>query len=349
LTVPPIWLRKSPRIRGFDHLPMEHLPRDEVVASRHCSPAQARLFRLRRALAGRGLMEAVTFSFLGKDDAVRFGGGADALTLVNPISADLSVMRPSILPNLLSAAARNQDRGEGDAAMFEVGPVFLGDAPEDQRTAATGLRHGDTAPREWHGAMREVDVFDARADAEAALAALGIKLAGVQVQGPAQMDAIPDWYHPGRAGRLIQGRTVLASFGEIHPKVLDDFGLRGVAVAFEIHLDDVPLPKAKGPARSLLTISVFQPVTRDFAFIVDAKTAAGDLLKAVRSGAGPMLSDIAVFDVYEGDNIETGRKSVAVTITLSPTKATLTDEEIDQISDSVVKLASKNCGAVLRS
>ncbi len=149
------------RIRGFDHLPMAHLPRDEVVAKPSLSPAQARLFRLRRALAGRGLMEAVTFSFLGVADAMRFGGGGAALTLVNPISADLSVMRPSILPNLLAAAARNQDRGEGDAAMFEVGPVFLGDAPEDQRTAVTGLRHGGTAPREWHGAKRKVDVFDA--------------------------------------------------------------------------------------------------------------------------------------------------------------------------------------------
>ena len=170
------------RIRGFDHLPMDQMPREDVVAKPSLSPAQARLFRLRRALATRGLMEAVTFSFLSGDDSVRFGGGADNLKLVNPISADLSVMRPSILPNLLSASARNQDRGEADAAMFEVGPVFLGDAPEDQRTAATGIRHGGTAPREWHGSSRAIDVFDARADAEAALAALGVKLAGVQVK-----------------------------------------------------------------------------------------------------------------------------------------------------------------------
>lgn len=332
------------RIYGYDHLPMDHLPREHVVAQPSLNPAQARQFRLRRALASRGLMEAVTFSFLSEPQAVAFGGGAANLTLVNPISADLSVMRPSILPNLLAAAARNQDRGDADVYLFEVGPVFLGDAPEDQRTACSGLRHGATAIREWHGTQRRVDVFDAKADAEAALAALGVRTGGLQVRAGGT-----DYLHPGRSGQLVQGRTVLASFGEIHPKVLDDFGLRGVAVAFEIHLDDVPLPKAKGPARSLLTMSVFQPVTRDFAFIVDAKTAAGDLLRAVRSGAGPMLSDIAVFDVYEGDNIETGRKSVAVTITLSPTKATLTDEEIDQISDSVVKLASKNCGAVLRS
>ncbi|MEK9552141.1 MAG: phenylalanine--tRNA ligase subunit beta, partial [Alphaproteobacteria bacterium] len=336
------------RIRGFEHLPMDHLPRDEVVAKPSLSPAQARLFRLRRMLAGRGLMEAVTFSFLSEADAVRFGGGGAALTLVNPISADLSVMRPSILPNLLAAAARNQDRGEPDAAMFEVGPVFLGDAPEDQRTAATGLRHGSTAPREWHGVMREVDVFDARADAEAALAALGIKLAGVQVHGPKQLDAIPDWYHPGRVGRLVQGRTVLASFGEIHPSVADAYGLRGRAVGFEIHVDDVPMPKSKGPARPLLSLSVYQPVTRDFAFVVDSSVTAGDLMKAVKSGAGPLLSNMRVFDLYEGANIGEGKKSIAITITLTPTKATLTEAEIDAISAEIVKIAGKNCGGELR-
>ena len=332
------------RIYGYDHLPMDHLPRENVVGQPSLNPGQARQFRLRRALASRGLMEAVTFSFLSERQAAAFGGGAANLTLVNPISADLSVMRPSIMPSLLAAAARNQDRGEVDVCLFEVGPVFLGDAPEDQHTACSGLRHGSTAIREWHGTQRRVDVFDAKADAEVALTALGVRTGSLNVRTGGA-----DYLHPGRSGQLVQGRTVLASFGEIHPKVLDDFGLRGVAVAFEIHLDDVPLPKAKGPARSLLTMSVFQPVKRDFAFIVDVETVAGDLLRAVRSGAGPMLSNVDVFDVYEGDNIETGRKSIAVTITLSPTKGTLTDEEIDQISDSVVKLASKNCGAVLRS
>ena len=331
------------RIRGFDHLPMDHMPREDVVAKPSLSPAQARLFRLRRALATRGLMEAVTFSFLSGDDAVRFGGGADNLKLVNPISADLSVMRPSILPNLLSASARNQDRGEADAAMFEVGPVFLGDTLEDQRTAATGIRHGGTAPREWHGSSRAIDVFDARADAEAALAALGVKLAGVQVKAEG-----PDWFHPGRRGQLIQGRTVLASFGEIHPAVAEAYGLKGRVVGFEIHTDDVPMPKSKGPAKPLLSLSVYQPVTRDFAFIVDRDVAAGDLLKAVKSGAGPLLSDMAVFDLYEGANIGEGKKSVAVTITLTPTKATLTEEEIEKISAEIVKIADKNCGATLR-
>lgn len=331
------------RIHGYDNLTMAHLPREHVVAQPSLSPAQARLFRTRRALAGCGLMEAVTFSFLSESYAQAFGGGADHLKLVNPISADLSVMRPSILPNLLAAAARNQDRGEADVAMFEVGPVFLGDQPDEQRTACSGIRHGATAPREWHGAMRKTDVFDAKADAEAALAALGVRSAGLQTVAEA-----PGYFHPNRSGALIQGRTKLASFGEFHPRIAEMFGLRGTVVGFEIHVDDVPMPKSKGPARSLLSMSVFQPVSRDFAFIVDADVAAGDLLRAVKSGAGPLLSDMRVFDVYQGANIEAGKKSVAITITLSPTKATLTDEEIEKMSASVIALAAKNCGAVLR-
>jgi len=331
------------RIHGFDHLPLAHLPRSQAVAQPALSPAQARQFRLRRALAGRGLMEAVTFSFLSESQAHACGGGDDTLRLVNPISADLAVMRPSILPNLLAAAARNQDRGEVDSALFEVGPVFPGDSPEAQRTACAGIRHGATGSREWHHVGRPVDVFDAKSDAEAALAALGIRNASLQVsQGGAS------WFHPGRCGKLMQGRTILASFGELHPNIASHYGLRHSVVGFEIHLEDVPLPKAKGPARPLLSMSAFQPVTRDFAFVVDETVAAGDLLKSVKSGAGPLLSAMDVFDVYQGDKLGAGKKSVAITITLSPTKATLTDDEIEAICTAIVELAGKNCGAVLR-
>ena len=288
-------------------------------------------------------MEAVTFSFLAAKEASLFGGGAPHLTLVNPISADLSVMRPSALPNLLQAAGRNQDRGEADCALFEIGPVFLGDAPDDQRTACAGIRHGHTAPREWHNQRRAVDLFDAKADAEAALAVLGVRRASLSVDRSAA-----DYFHPGRSAVLMQGRNRLASFGELHPNVAAHFGLRGPVVGFELFLDDVAVAKAKGPARSLLKMSSFQPVSRDFAFLLDADIAASDLLRAVRSAAGPMLSDIQLFDLYQGKNIEDGKKSIAVTITLTPQKATLTEDDIEAISSAVVKLAEKNCGAVLR-
>ena len=331
------------RIHGFDHLPVMALPRTQVVPQPAVNAAQLRPLQLRRALAECGLMEAVTFSFLAPKEAGLFGGGAAALTLVNPISADLSVMRPSALPNLLQAAGRNQDRGEADCALFEVGPVFLGDEPTDQRTACAGIRHGHTAPREWHGQRRRVDVFDAKSDAEMALGVLGVRKASLQVDKSA-----PYYFHPGRSGVLMQGRTKLASFGELHPNIASHFGLRGPVVGFELFLDDVPLAKAKGPARSLLKMSAFQPVNRDFAFVLDADVAASDLLRAVKSAAGPLLSDIQLFDVYQGKGIEDGKKSLAVTITLTPQKATLTEEEIEKISEAVVALAKKNCGAILR-
>ena len=337
------------RIRGFDNLPQISLPRDHAVARPALNARQAMLFALRRGLAARGLMEAVTFSFVGEDDAARFGGGSAALRLVNPISSELSVMRPSILPTLLSACARNQDRGEFDVALFEVGPVFLGDEPDEQRTSVCAVRHGATAVREWHGTERKVDVFDARADAEAALGALGVRLSGLQVrQGQGGDGGAGGHFHPGRCGQLVQGRAVLASFGEIHPGLAAEYELKGRVVGFEIHVEDVPPPKAKGPARPLLELSVYQQVQRDFAFVVDEDVRAGDLMRAVRSGAGALMSDMRVFDVYQGEKIGGGRKSIAITVTLTPTKATLTDAEIEKISADIVKVAAKNCGAELR-
>ena len=353
LVTPPSWrgdidgaadlVEEIARIHGFEHLPVTALPRTHAVSQPAVNASQLRPLQLRRALAENGLMEAVTFSFLAAKEASLFGGGAPNLTLVNPISADLSVMRPSALPNLLQAAGRNQDRGEADCALFEIGPVFLGDAPEDQRTACAGIRHGHTAPREWHNQRRAVDVFDAKADAEAALAVLGVRRASLSVDRSAA-----DYFHPGRSAVLMQGRNRLASFGELHPNVAAHFGLRGPVVGFELFLDDVALAKAKGPARSLLKMSSFQPVSRDFAFLLDANIAASDLLRAVKSAAGPMLSDIQLFDLYQGKGIEDGKKSIAVTITLTPQKATLTEDDIEAISLAVVKLAEKNCGAILR-
>ena len=331
------------RIFGFGHLPMTHLPRENVVAQPAVNAEQARPLRLRRALAERGLTEAVTFSFLAEKEAAIFGGGGASLKLVNPISADLSIMRPSALPNLLSAAARNQDRGEADVALFEIGPIFLGDEPDQQRTAVAAIRHGAMAPREWHGSRRMVDLFDAKADAEATLAVLGVRRASLQVEAGG-----PDYFHPGRSGRLLQGSTLLAQFGEFHPQIATHFGLRSALVGFELYLEDVPLAKSKGPARAYLKMSPFQPVSRDFAFILAEDVAASQLLRAVKSAAGPLVSDVQLFDVYQGKNIVDGQKSLAVTITLTPQKATLSEAEIDAMSDAVIAAASKNCGAVLR-
>ena len=331
------------RIHGFDNLPMQHLERDHVVSQPAVSAEQARPLRLRRALAGRGLTEAVTFSFLAETEALMFGGGDASLRLVNPISSDLSLMRPSVLPNLLGAAARNQDRGESDVALFEIGPVFLGDEPEYQRTAVAGIRHGGTGPREWHHTRRTVDLYDAKADAEAALAVLGVRQASLQTDTDT-----PSYFHPGRSGRLCQGRKVLAQFGELHPSVATHFGLRNRLVGFELFLEDVPMLKSRGPARSYLQMSPFQSVSRDFAFVVAEGVPASELLRVVKSAAGPLLSGIQLFDLYQGQSIGAGKKSLAVTIVLTPQKATLSEAEIESVSDSVIAAAAKACGAVLR-
>lgn len=331
------------RINGYDNIPEVALPRQAVVASPAVTAAGKRPHTLRRLLAGRGMMEAVTFSFLDHATASRFEGGDEALKLVNPISTDLDTMRPSILPNLLAAVARNAARGEADAAMFEIGPVFPGDAAEDQRTHATGLRHGVTAPREWNGTSRPVDWADAKADALAVLAGLGVNTAGLQTTAEA-----PGWYHPGQSGALCQGRKVLAYFGAIHPATLEDFDLRGPAAGFEVVLEDVSLPKAKGPARPLAELSAFQPVQRDFAFIIDETVTAEQLLRAIRGAGKPLLSDAVIFDVYAGKGIAEGRKSLAVAVTLQPVKATLKEEEIEAISTAIIAAVEKHCGGTLR-
>ncbi|MGC6485320.1 MAG: phenylalanine--tRNA ligase subunit beta [Candidatus Puniceispirillales bacterium] len=331
------------RINGYDTIPEVSLPRLSVVAAPAVDAAGKRPHTLRRLLAQRGMMEAVTFSFLDHATAARFDGGAESLRLVNPISTDLDTMRPSIMPNLLAAMGRNAARGETDAAMFEVGPVFPGDAAEDQRTHATGLRHGMTTPREWHATARAVDWADAKADAIAVLAALGVNTASLQTSTEA-----PDWYHPGQSGALCQGRRVLAHFGAIHPAVLEAFDLRGPAAGFEVVLEDVALPKAKGPARPLAELPPLQPVQRDFAFIIRDEITAEQLLRAIRGAGKPLLSDAAVFDVYAGKGIDDGHKSLAVAVTLQPVKATLTEDEIETISAAIIAAVEKHCGGVLR-
>jgi len=332
------------RIQGFDSIPEVALPRLSVISQPAVNPAQKRPHTIRRVLASRGMMEAVTFSFLDAATAVKFGGGADALRLVNPISTDLEVMRPSILPNLLAAMGRNAARGEADAAMFEVGPVFPGDGPEDQRTHTTGIRLGMTAPREWTGSARAVDWSDAKADAIAVLAALGINTASLQTVAEA-----PSWYHPGQSGSLCQGRKVLATFGTIHPSLLADYDLKGPASGFDVVLEEVMLPKSKGPARPLATLPPYQAVQRDFAFVLDQKVSAEQLLRAMKGAGKPLVTEADVFDVYQGKGIPEGQKSVAVQVTMQPTRATLTEDEIEAVSTSIITAVAKHCGGSLRS
>ncbi len=331
------------RIHGIDKVEPVSLIRDTALPSPAINASQQRAGRVRRALAAQGLNEAVTWSFTSASHATQFGGVPDTLRLANPISAELDVMRPSILPSLLAAAGRNADRGLGDVALFELGPQYRDDTPTGQDRVAAGVRLGHGTPVHWAIKARPVDVFQAKADAIAGLAAAGAPVDKLQTTADA-----PGWYHPARGGTLRLGPNVLARFGEVHPSILRSFDLRGPAVAFEVLLDNVPEPKARATARPPLHLSPFQPVHRDFAFVVGDAVTSDEVVRTARTADKTLISDISVFDVYAGKGIDDGKKSVAITVTLQPTEATLTDEQIDAISRKIVAAVERRTGGSLR-
>ena len=331
------------RVKGYDEIPAVPLPRETVISRPAIDARRRRAELVRRTLASRGLTEAVTFSFISSRVAELFGGGKPELRLVNPISAELDAMRPSALPGLVEAARHNADRGFPDAALFELGPAYRDDTPEGQLTVAAGLRAGRLGPRDWRQPPGEPDLYDAKADALAALAAMGAPVDNIQTA-----DDPPPWFHPGRAGALRLGPSLLAHFGELHPDVLDAFEVKGPVAAFEVFLDAVPLPRA-GRGKPPLKLSVFQPVERDFAFIVDRDLPAEILLRAARSVDRKLVSEIRLFDVYEGKGLPEGKKSLAISVVLQPQEATLTEAEIDGFSKRLVVAVEKATGGTLRS
>jgi phenylalanyl-tRNA synthetase beta chain len=332
------------RIWGFDHIPNTSMATDHVVPAPALTPAQTRERLAKRVLAAREMTEAVTFSFVSSSQAELFGGGAEELRLVNPISADLDVMRPSILPTLLAAAGRNANMGSADLALFEVGPQYADATPEGQQTVAAGIRTGQSAARDWTKAARPVDAFDAKADAIAVLELLGAPVQNMQISTDA-----PGWYHPGRSGTLRLGPNAFAHFGEVHPKVLREMDLRGPAVAFEVFLAKVPEPRSKGPARPLLKLSPFQPVHRDFAFLVDVDVPADKLIRAASGADRGLVSEVRLFDEYAGKGMPEGKKSLAIAVTLQPKDATLTDDDLEAVSKKIVAQVEKHTGGALRA
>ena len=254
-------------------------------------------------------------------------------------------MRPSLLPNLIMAASRNNDRGYGDVALFEAGLRFISTKPDGQLPTVGGVRMGSAQPRHWAGGARPVDTFDAKSDALAALEAFGAPVENLMTD----TRDIPGWFHPGRSGTLGLGKNILAVFGELHPKALRALGIKGRMVGFELFLDKIPPKKGKsGTAKPLLKPSPFQPVKRDFAFIVNMDVSAEKLVKAVRGADKALISGVTLFDVYVGENVPEGKKSLAVDVTLQPTERTLTDEDIEGVSEKIVALVAKNLGGELR-
>ncbi|MBP9185413.1 MAG: phenylalanine--tRNA ligase subunit beta, partial [Fuscovulum sp.] len=310
------------------------------------TPLQAREKAARRTLAALGYNECVTYSFIDAGAAALFGGGSEAVRVENPISSEMTHLRPDLLPGLLAAAARNQARGFMDLALFEVGPAFHGGEPGEQHLQATGLLVGAAAARDPHGSRRTVDVFDAKADAEAVLAALG---APARAQITRKVAA---WWHPGRSGMIGLGPVTLASFGEIHPRVLAAMDVKGPAMAFTVLVANVPQPKVKTPTRPALAIRDLQAVERDFAFVVDARVEALTAVNAAQGADKALIESVRVFDQFTGDKAEAqmgaGRKSIALTVRLQPTERTLTEAEIDAVSAKIVEKVTKATGGTLR-
>ena len=331
------------RMIGLDSIPAESLPHGKFP-KQVLSPAQRRAVTLKHELASRGMYETVTWSFTDSNLAKDFRKGREPVLLFNPIAADLDEMRPSVLPNLLLAVKNNTARGYGNVALFEVGPEFYGRKPGEQNQVAAGVRCGMTAKKDWNGSARAYDVFDAKADALAAIAAANGPFENAQIT----LDA-PAYYHPGRSGTLRLGKNVLAYFGELHPSVLKAFDIKGRAMAFEVYLDNIPLPRGgAGKSKKKLELSPFQSVDKDLAFVVSKNVPAASLIAAAKNADKEHITDVRVFDVYEGANLPEGKKSIALGLTFQPKEKTFTDEEIDALMKKVITEVGKKTDGVLR-
>ena len=332
------------RIASLTKLQGRPLPRLTAgVPKPVMTPIQRRLVAARRTAAALGYNECVSYSFIDQASATLFGGGTDVTMLENPISADMSHMRPALLPALLQAAARNQARGFADMALFEVGTVFDGGEPGEEHLQVSGLLIGRTGPKDVHGASRDVDVFDAKADAEAVLAAIGAP-AKVQINRGA-----PEWWHPGRHGMICLGpKKVMGVFGEVHPRILAAMNVKGPAMAFTIYPEQIPLPRKSGASRGAMDISDLQAVERDFAFVVDSDVDALALVNAAAGADKALIDGVRVFDEFIGGSLGEGKKSLAITVRLQPRDGNLKDKDIEALSAKVIDKVTKATGGVLR-
>ncbi|MGO6967825.1 phenylalanine--tRNA ligase subunit beta [Rhizobium leguminosarum] len=342
------------RIHGVDNIKPAPLESHAAVNGKILTTLQIRSRLAKRALAARGMLEAVTWSFIPEDQAKLFGGGSPALKLANPIAAEMSDMRPSLLPGLLTAAQRNADKGYGDVALFEVSGTYENDRPDGQRRVAGGIRRGTAslagAGRAWSNAAKgggkPVDVFDAKADALAVIEACGLPMGNIQIEqgGPA-------WYHPGRSGTIKMGpKVVLGYFGEFHPLTLEALDVSGALCGFEVYVDAMPDAKRKATrTKPALELSPFQMVRRDFAFVVDKTVEAGAIVKAATGADRKLVTGVNVFDIFEGASVGDSKKSVAIEVQIQPVERTLTDEDFEALTQKIVASVTKFTGGVLRS
>ncbi len=350
---PPSWRRdiegqadlveEIARIEGFDKMPEAAPPRANGYRAPPASVGESRVRLARRACASLGYNEAITWSFCARAQAQAFGGGGEKLMLANPISSDLDCMRPSALPNLLVAAQKNADRGFDDARLFEAGPIYLDDSDAGQQRAIAAVWRA-RPPRHWRAAHMP-DIFDLKRDCLTVLQAIGAPVASLQTSSE-----VPAHWRPGKTGALRLGNKTMAIFGEIHPRALKALDVEAPALAFEIFVDALPAPRAakSGRARPPLEKLELQPLTRDFAFVVDDRVAAADLVRAAFAADKALIADVSLFDVYRGERMAAGKKSLAIEVTLQPREKTLTDADIEAVSARVVSAVMKATGGTLR-
>ncbi len=337
------------RIVGVDKVPVEPLPTLSGVAKTMLTNSQNNRRLARRVLAARGMKEAITYSFISSDNAKLFGGGDRSLRLANAIASDMSDMRPSLLPGLLLAAGKNINRGFADGAIFEVGQVFLDDSEEGQKNFASAIRYGNAglngATRHWLNNPKKVSAYDIKADLAAMFDVLGQDIEKAQIIAEPAI-----WAHPGRSGRIQLGpKNILAHFGEVHPSILAKMGLEEPIVAFEANLDALPKPRNKATkTKPHLTLSDLMPLSRDFAFIVDEEVTGATIIKAAKNANKSLITGVNIFDIYQGENIEKGKKSIAIEVIIQPKDKTLNDEEIEEISNAIIASVTKATGGILR-
>lgn len=335
------------RIQGYDTIPAVSVQSDHAVPEPAETLSFAKARQARSALCVRGMHESVTWSFMSKDRAAQFGSNDNEnLTLGNPISSEWDQMRPSLLPNLIEAAKRNADNGMPNTALFEVGPAFLSQKTDGQIQVASGVRHAAQNARHWSSAdtHRSIDIYDVKADALSVLESCG---------GPAETAQVtrdcPSHYHPGRSGTIRLGKNILAYFGEIHPAILEDIDVKGPVCGFEVFLDNIPEPRKKTHAKTLLQTSSYPAVERDFAFIVEESIEVDALVRAIKSADKNLITAVSIFDVYQGNGVEDGKKSIALAVTLQPKDHTLTDSEIEGVSKKIIDEVQKKTRGSLRN
>tara|TARA_Y100000991_G_C21953195_1_gene340774 strand:- start:21 stop:1646 length:1626 start_codon:yes stop_codon:yes gene_type:complete len=331
------------RVNGYDQIPSIKLSRNNYIAKPAMNTKHRQAFFASRTLANRGYNEVITFSFLNKKMADQFEGGGSALNLVNPISSELTDMRPSILPNLLLAVQKNVNIGTQDLSFFETGPIFKGDSPHEQKSTITGIRYGNKIKKDWKREAVKFDFYDIKLDVIKTLDSIGVPKNSLQIYQNA-----PIYFHPGRSAVFKIGQNIIANFGEIHPEIVDYFGLNDSAIGFEIFYENIPLPKRNKISRPMLKISNLQAVTREFAFLVDEKIQSEKISQVAKSVNKVLISDVIILDIYRGQKIPQNMKSIAIKVTIQPIQETLTDAALEEISANLINAIEKKLSGSLR-